>query len=75
MTGVQTCALPISGKLLEHISVFDVYRGKQITLGKKSVALSIVLRSAAATLTDEQINGAVNKAIKELGKIGAVLRS
>ncbi len=64
-----------TGKLLEHISVFDVYRGKQITLGKKSVALSIVLRSAAATLTDEQINGAVNKAIKELEKIGAVLRS
>lgn len=64
-----------AGKLLENIQVFDVYRGEQISRGKKSVAFSIVLRSADATLTDEQINGAINKAIKELESVGASLRA
>ncbi len=64
-----------TGKLLENIKVFDVYRGEQIAHGKKSVAISVVLRSANATLTDEQVNNAIQKAIKELEKVGANLRT
>lgn len=64
-----------AGKYLEFVKLFDVYQGKQITQGKKSVAFSLTLRSAEATLTDEQATSAVNKAMKELEKIGAVLRS
>ncbi|WOC31207.1 MULTISPECIES: phenylalanine--tRNA ligase subunit beta [Caproicibacterium] len=63
-----------AGKLLESIQVFDVYRGEQIARGKKSVAFNLVLRSADATLTDEQISNAINKAIKELENVGASLR-
>ena len=64
-----------TGKLLENIKGFDVYRGEQIAHGKKSVAISVVLRSANATLTDEQVNNAIQKAIKELEKVGANLRT
>lgn len=64
-----------AGKYLESVKLFDVYQGKQIQAGKKSVAFSLTLRSAEGTLTDEQATSAVNKAIKALEKIGAVLRS
>ncbi len=64
-----------AGKYLESVKLFDVYQGKQITQGKKSVAFSLTLRSSEATLTDEQATSAVNKAMKELETIGAVLRS
>lgn len=63
-----------AGKYLESVKLFDVYQGRQIQSGKKSVAFSLTLRSADGTLTDEQATGAVNKAIKALEKIGAVLR-
>ncbi len=64
----------IGGKILETITLFDVYKGKQIESGKKSVAFSIVLRSSEGTLTDEQADNAVKKALKKLSEIGAELR-
>lgn len=63
------------GNILENIKLFDVYTGKQIADGKKSVAFNITLRSQDSTLTDEQANKAINKSIKALENIGAVLRS
>ena len=64
-----------AGKTLESVKLFDVYQGKQILPGKKSVAFSLTLRSAEGTLTDEHAASAVNKAVKALEKLGAVLRS
>jgi phenylalanyl-tRNA synthetase beta chain len=40
--------------LLQNIEFFDLYRGKQIPNGKKSLAFSIVLRSPDRTLTGEE---------------------
>ena len=64
-----------AGKLLEKIKLFDVYRGEQIEIGKKSVAFSIILRSNDGTLTEEQTAGVLKKVMKELEKAGASLRS
>ena len=64
-----------AGKYLESVKLFDVYEGKQIAEGLKSAAFSMTLRSAESTLTDEQANSAMNKAIKALEKVGATLRS
>lgn len=61
-------------KYLESIKLFDVYKGKQIESGKKSVAFNITLRSAESTLTEEQINSTMKKILASLEKIGAVLR-
>ena len=63
------------GKILEDISLFDVYEGAQIEKGKKSVAFSLKLRSNEKTLTDEEADAAMKRAIKALEKHGAVLRS
>lgn len=62
------------GKILESIKLFDVYQGKQIDEGKKSVSYSITLRSYTQTLTDEQADNAVSKVLKRLEKIGVSLR-
>lgn len=62
------------GKILEKITLFDVYKGKQIEEGKKSVSYSISMRSHDGTLTDEQADGAMKKALKALANIGAELR-
>ncbi len=62
------------GKLLENVSIFDIYEGAQIPEGKKSVAFNLTLRSPEATLTDEQIETVMNKVIKKLDAAGAELR-
>lgn len=62
------------GKILEKVTLFDVYKGKQIEDGKKSVSYSIFMRSHEGTLTDEQADSAMKKALKALANIGAKLR-
>ena len=64
-----------AGKLLEQITLFDVYTGAQIAAGKKSVAFSLTLRAPDRTLTDQEADEAVTKALKELVEVGAALRS
>ncbi len=63
------------GKLLENVSLFDIYEGAQIPAGKKSVAFNLTLRSKEDTLTDEQIEAVMNKVVKKLAAAGAELRS
>jgi len=63
-----------AGRLLEKIELFDVYEGAQIPEGKKSVAYSVWLRSANATLSDKEIEDVNNKIIKKLESVGAELR-
>lgn len=63
-----------AGKLCESIELFDVYTGEQIEQGKKSVAYRVTLRSAEATLTDEDSARVTKKIINRLENAGAVLR-
>lgn len=63
-----------AGRLLERLELFDVYSGAQIPEGKKSVAYSVWLRSADATLTEEQIEAVCKAVIKNLEAAGAELR-
>ncbi|MDO4745985.1 MAG: phenylalanine--tRNA ligase subunit beta, partial [Bacillota bacterium] len=63
------------GNILESVKLFDVYRGKQVEEGKKSVAFALVYRDAEKTLTDEdvaEVHDKVLEALKE--KLNAVLR-
>ncbi len=63
------------GKLLENIQLFDVYKGKQIQDGYKSVAYNISFRASDRTLTDEEVGAPMKKILKELEeKLGAQLR-
>ena len=61
--------------ILENVSLFDVYRGKGIPEGKKSMAYSYTLRAEDRTLTDEDISGAMEALVKALrARLGAELR-
>ena len=65
-----------AGKSLEDAFVFDVYRGKGVEEGKKSVAVRLVFRLADKTMTDEEADAGVKKILKKLDKEqGIVLRS
>ena len=72
---LQKAISSAAGKLLETIELFDVYMGSQIEEGKKSVAFSLKLRAEDRTLTDEEADNVVKKAIKALDKLGISLRS
>ena len=62
--------------IIENAWVFDVYRGNSLDEGKKSVALSLILRSSEKTLTDEDANRVQQDVLKSLEEgIGAELRS
>ncbi|MEN6315808.1 MAG: phenylalanine--tRNA ligase subunit beta [Clostridiaceae bacterium] len=64
-----------AGKILEEIKLFDVYKGKQVPDGKKSVAYSITFRAADRTLTDDEVGKAMDSIMKALSdKLGAQLR-
>ncbi len=64
-----------AGNILESIELFDVYAGEQIGKGKKSVAFNLIFRAEDRTLTDDECNNAVKKAIAAAEKLGAELRS
>ena len=62
--------------IVENVELFDVYRGKGIPDGKKSMAYTFTLRDPERTLTDDDITGAVNAIIETLNKkLGAELRA
>lgn len=62
-------------KLIESYEVFDVYQGKPIQEGMKSIAVSITYRSATKTLTDKNVEKSHNKIVKMLtDKFGGSFR-
>ncbi|MBQ8963325.1 MAG: phenylalanine--tRNA ligase subunit beta [Clostridia bacterium] len=65
-----------AGQLLEDAKLFDIYRGEKLGVQRKSVAFAITLRAPDRTLTDEEINAAMEKVLKALSeKFGAELRT
>lgn len=62
-------------ELIEKIELFDVYKGKQIPDGMKSVAYSITYRAENKTLKDEEVNKVHEKVVNAIvEKLGAQLR-
>jgi len=53
-------------KYLESVEIFDVYRGKPVQEGHKSVALSVTYRSATATLDDQSVDKIHGKIVNTL---------
>jgi phenylalanyl-tRNA synthetase beta chain len=45
-----------AGDLAEKVSLFDLYKGKQIAKGRKSIAVSIRYRSPERSLASEEID-------------------
>jgi phenylalanyl-tRNA synthetase beta chain len=63
-------------KLIAGVSVFDVYEGKGIEPGKKSVAIAVTLQPRDKTMTDAEIDALAAKIVAEVGKrTGGALRA
>jgi phenylalanyl-tRNA synthetase beta chain len=65
-----------SARLLEHVALFDVYRGAPVPEGRKSMAFGLTLRAADRTLTDAEAD-ALTAAIRDRLKknLGAEIRA
>lgn len=63
------------GELLDAVRLFDLYEGKQVPAGKRSLAYSLVFRTDEGTLTEAEVNAAQNKIEEALLGLGATLRS
>jgi phenylalanyl-tRNA synthetase beta chain len=65
----------VDKKLISGVTVFDVYEGKGIDDGKKSVAIAVTMQPREKTLTDVEIEAAAAKIVAEVTKkTGGVLR-
>ncbi len=56
---------------VESVNAFDVYTGTGLPEGKKSLAFSLVFRSAQRTLTDDEVNAAFQKLQDEVAQTTA----
>lgn len=57
-------ARSVKTNLLKGINLFDVYEGDKLPAGKKSYALSFMIQDENKTLSDQEIDGVMNKLIK-----------
>lgn len=57
-------ARSIKTNILKDINLFDVYEGDKLPAGKKSYALSFMIQDENKTLSDQEIDGVMNKLIK-----------
>ena len=62
------------GKLLESVTLFDIYEGEQIEEGYKSMAYKFVLRSPEKTLDEKDITSVMNKIMNGLESLNIQLR-
>ena len=62
------------GKHLESLTLFDLYQGKQVPEGYKSMAYSLAFRALDRTLTDSDVDTWIKKIVDDLEKNGCKLR-
>lgn len=62
------------GQYLERAFVFDVYEGAHIEEGHRSLAYNLSFRSNEGTLTDEDIQPAIDDILAALAELGCKLR-
>ena len=72
---LEACIRKGAKGLLKECKLFDIYRGKGVEEGKKSVAFNLVLRADDRSLTSEEADEDVKSILAALEKeLGAVLR-
>ncbi len=75
VAALENAIIAGGGKLLREVKLFDIYRGKGIDDGKKSVAFSLLLRADDRTLTDVDSDAVFNAILAKLeSDCGAKLR-
>jgi phenylalanyl-tRNA synthetase beta chain len=51
---------------VEQVSVVDEYRGKELPVGRRSVAVRLTFRAADRTLTDTEVDKAIGRLVQML---------
>jgi phenylalanyl-tRNA synthetase beta chain len=73
---IVRAAQGVDKKLITDVGVFDVYEGKGIDDGKKSVAIAVTMQPREKTMTDQEIDAVGAKIVAEVNrKTGGVLRA
>ncbi len=73
---IVRAARGVDKSLIESADIFDVYEGKGMEDGKKSVAVTITIQPRTQTLTDAEIEALSKKIVDAIAaKTGGVLRS
>ena len=66
----------VDKKLITDVTVFDVYEGKGIEDGKKSIAITVTMQPREKTMTDQEIDAVGARIVAEVAnKTGGTLRA
>jgi phenylalanyl-tRNA synthetase beta chain len=60
--------LQLNHEYVQDIALFDLYQGQGVAPGKKSLAFKIILQDSQKSLTDEEIESAVQKLLGAVAK-------
>ena len=72
---ILSCIEKFGGNQLVGLNLFDVYRGKGVEAGHKSLAISLTLQDTTRTLEESDIQAAVDDILSRLNEqFGASLR-
>jgi len=72
---VSDCITQTAGEHLEWVALFDVYRGRGVRDGCKSLAIGLILQDNTRTLTDEEVDAVQQRVVARLREaLGAELR-
>ena len=73
---IEACVCETGGPHLVEVGFFDLYRGKQVRQGAKSMAFSLTFRAPDRTLTNDEVDKHVADIVKALaGGLSATLRA
>jgi len=72
---VRSTIRRLAPEIIQDIRLFDVYTGEKIDLGRKSLALGLILQDKSHTLTDRSVESVVDTVLDGLAsELGAKLR-
>jgi phenylalanyl-tRNA synthetase beta chain len=63
---VETTIRDAAGGWLESVSIFDVYTGKGVPDGMRSIGYRLLFRASDRTLTDEQVDAQIERVLRRL---------
>jgi phenylalanyl-tRNA synthetase beta chain len=74
-SAIEACIRQVAPEILQDILIFDVYTGEKVDLGRKSIALGLILQETSHTLTDLEVDSVQERILQALKeKLNAQLR-
>lgn len=65
---IENCIRGAAGELLQNFRLFDVYRGEELPVGKKSIAVGLEIGDYSKTLEDAQIDALIGHLLQNLAE-------